>query len=150
MIDSFYVTPSWLKGYQKNINDVFTDAPDDALWGCIKSAGASHAVTMLLTKGNIVSGTLVSPIGVVATVIHTIVITVAKYFKGHISQQQWGYVPRVATASGIIGSYYFGKKMGIKSHFWASLIATAFSYALTQNHVKKSDLATPLFITVIV
>jgi hypothetical protein len=150
MIDYFYVTPSWLKGYQKNINDVFTDAPDDALWGCIKSAGASHAVTMLLTKGNIVSGTFASPIGVIATVIHTIVITVAKHLKGNISQQQWWYVPRVATVSGIIGSYYVGKKMGIKSNFWASLIATALLYPFSLKQINTSDPKTPLFLTVIV
>jgi hypothetical protein len=154
MANYFYDTPLWLKGFQDNLNHNVPPAPRDAVWGCVKSAGFSHIATMLLTKGNIVSGTLTPPVGAVATVIHTIIMTGLKPLKDHgyinISEEQWRYVPPLATLSGTIGSYYLGKKMGIKSHFWASLIATAFSYALTQNHLKKCDLTTPLFITIIV
>lgn len=150
MTSFFERGPEFIQNYQRNLNSWVSGIPTDALWGATKSVLASFSVSILITRGNVLAGCKAGTLGCVASVVHTVVLTIAfklcAALENDFITENWIYAPHVVSLFSLFSSYLYGRKWGT-SLFW-TLPATALPYMITQ-HQEITRLSTPLFVIVV-
>lgn len=142
--------PTWLKPYQDNLNSWSNAIPQDAVWGCCRSALGSCIVTAVYTKGNIFAGSKAGTIALVASLLYTTIISLTAagidYYGVKLNVEEWSYIPHTTSLFAIFSSYLFGRKWDMS--LWRTAAATTLPYILMQPSLNNT-LSTPFFITIV-
>ncbi len=107
-------------------------------------------VSVLITKGNVLAGLKAGTVACVASVVHTVVLTVIvkliAMYEVTLNAENWSYIPHGVSLFSLFSSYLYGRKWGT-SLLW-TLPSTALPYMITQPQ-GSNRLSTPIFVTVV-